>query len=241
VAQRICRKKSLEHIPRREYIIRHYPLWVEDVGAAPFGFKGAGFSSMRNPLRRYYGLGDLHFVTFSCYRRRSFLGTRRARDRFVKILDELRSRHKFRVVGYVVMPEHVHLLLSEPAKGNPSKVLQVLKQKVFRALRRRPRRSAHGQLSLAFPEAGAEVAAFWQRRFYDFNVWSAKKLKEKLEYMHGNPVKRKLVTDPKDWPWSSWSYYAKGEEGLLRIDTLGEQSGRASSPSNSKKGQKPHP
>ena len=82
------------------------------------------------PLRRYYGLGDLHFVTFSCYRRRAFLGTRRARDRFLKILDEVRARHKFHVLGYVVMPEHVHLLLSEPVKVNPSRVLQVLKQKV---------------------------------------------------------------------------------------------------------------
>ncbi len=96
------------------------------------------------------------------------------------------------------MPEHVHLLLSEPAKGNPSKILQVLKQKVSRALRRKPSRSVPGQLSLAFPEAGADAEAFWQRRFYDFNVWSAKKVKEKLEYMHANPVVRGLVKDPKD-------------------------------------------
>ena len=91
---------------------------------------------MRNPLKRHYGQGDLHFVTFSCYRRRPLLGTVRARDRFVKILDEVRRRHGFRVVGYVVMPEHVHLLISEPTKKNPSKVLQVLKQKVARDLLR---------------------------------------------------------------------------------------------------------
>jgi putative transposase len=71
---------------------------------------------MRNPLRRYYGSGDLRFITFSCYRRLPFLGTRRARDRFVRILDEVRSRHGFRLIGYVVMPEHVHLLVSEPRK-----------------------------------------------------------------------------------------------------------------------------
>ncbi len=197
---------------------------------------------MRNPLRRHYGRGDLHFVTFSCYRRRPFLGTRRARDRFVEILDEVRSRHKFRIVGYVVMPEHVHLLLTEPAKGNPSKVLQVLKQTVSRALRRKPRRSAPGQLSLAFPEAGVHAMAFWQRRFYDFNVWSAKKVKEKLEYMHANPVKRKLVTHPREWPWSSWSYYAEGEKGLLPIDILGGgRTDREPSPANSRKSQNPHP
>jgi putative transposase len=219
----------------------HYPEWIGGVGAAPFGFKGAGFSSMRNPLQRYYGLGDLHFVTFSCYRRRAYLGTRRARDRFVKILDEVRSRHKFRVVGYVVMPEHVHLLLSEPAKSNPSKVLQVLKQKASRALRREPRRSVPGQLSLRFPEAAENSGAFWQRRFYDFNVWSAKKAKEKLEYMHANPVVRGLVKHPKDWPWSSWSNYAKGEQGLLRIDIFGEKQERNTLPAKAKKSQNPHP
>ena len=69
---------------------------------------------MRNPLRRYYGSGDLHFISFSCQRRHPFLGTRRTRDRFVRTLDEVRGRHGFRLVGYVVMPEHVHLLVSEP-------------------------------------------------------------------------------------------------------------------------------
>jgi len=61
---------------------------------------------------------------------------------------------------------------------------------------------------------------FWQRRFYDFNVWSRGKLKEKLNYMHANPVMRKLVKHPKNWPWSSWSFYERGEEGLVRIDPV---------------------
>ena len=130
------------------------------MGAAPFGFKGAGFSSMRNPLRRHYGRGDLHFVTFSCYRRRPLLGTRRARDRFVRILGEVRSRHAFRLIGYVVMPEHVHLLLSEPKKGSPSKVLQVLKQKVSRALRGRGKKSVSGQLLLPFSRMATDATAF---------------------------------------------------------------------------------
>ena len=199
---------------------------------------------MRNLLRRYYGWGDLHFVTFSCFRRRPFLATRRARDHFVKILDQVRSRHSFRIVGYVVMPEHVHLLIDEPSGNTPSKVLQVLKQKVSRALRAKPSRVLQGQLPLAFLDAGANgnAAAFWQRRFYDFNVWSAKKVKEKLEYMHANPVKRKLVTHPRDWPWSSWSHYANGEEGLLRIDGLGDGKNDAEClRANSRESQKPHP
>ena len=79
---------------------------------------------------------------------------------------------------------------------------------------------ANGQLSLPFEGSGDEGAHFWQRRFYDFNVWSEKKLKEKLEYMHANPVQRKLVEHPKDWPWSSWANYAGRGERKIRIDSV---------------------
>ena len=240
VGQRNCYEKFFGNAHYRSVSSGHHLWQIGELGAAPFGFKGAGFSSMRNPLRRYYGLGDLHFVAFSCYRRRPFLGRGRARDRFVKILDEVRSRHKFRVLGYVVMPEHVHLLLSEPEQGSPSKVLQVLKQKVSRALRGRTK-SSSDQLSLPLSAQGLEAKHFWQRRFYDFNVWSEKKVCEKLNYMHRNPVDRKLVVHPKDWPWSSWSHYAKGEAGLLRIDNFEEKKGEKIRTANLKKGQIPHP
>ena len=187
------------------------------VGAAPCDFQGAGFlfPSMRYPLKRFYGRGDLHFVTFSCYQRRPLLGTHDARDGFVKVLDEVRKRHKFQLIGYVVMPEHVHLLMSEPPKGNPSKVLQVLKQKTSGELQK----EREWPLALRLPKERNEEEHFWQRRFYDFNVYSEKKLKEKLDYMHANPVTRKLVAHPKDWPWSSFSFYAKGE-GLIPIDAV---------------------
>ena len=195
---------------------------------------------MRNRLQRLYGGGDLHFVTFSCYRRRPMLGAARARHCFVQILDQVRSRHRFQLIGYVVMPEHVHLLVSEPKKGTPSKVLQVLKQKVSRALQKRLRKSSSAQLTLRFAAVEPSAPAFWQRRFYDFNVWSEKKVKEKLDYMHRNPVERKLVLHPKDWAWSSWSHYEKGETGLIRIDTVET---KEIQPANSRKQQRqePHP
>jgi putative transposase len=194
---------------------------------------------MRNPLQRLYGRGDLHLVTFSCYRRRPFLGTPRARHRFVKVLDQVRNRFGFLLIGYVVMPEHVHLVLSEPKTGNPSKVLQVLKQKVARALLRRPKKSLAAQLPFPFPPSRPEAPAFWQRRFYDFNVWSEKKLREKLDYMHRNPVQRKLVLHPKDWLWSSWSDYERGQQGMIRIDTPGSKAEQTKP--EARKLQRPHP
>jgi putative transposase len=169
-------------------------------------------------LRRYYGKGHLHFITFSCYRRLPLLKTVRVRDTFVKELGKVRDEMGFQLLGYVVMPEHVHLLMSEPPRGTPSTVLKKLKLRVARRLRKRRRPACAGQMRLPFTEMGEPLRAFWQARFYDFNVYSQGKKKEKLNYMHANPVIRGLVKHPRDWPWSSWSFYWKGEPGLVRID-----------------------
>ena len=185
---------------------------------------------MPRKLKRYHGRGDLHFITFSCYERRALLRTVRVRDLFLKILEQERQRCAASVVGYVVMPEHVHLLLSEPKKGTLAKLMQVLKQRVSHAMRRRRRREVSGQLSLAFPVSPAGLRRFWQRRYYDFNVYSAQKIREKLDYIHTNPVKRKLVMHPKDWPWSSWAFYARGEPGVVKIEPTGDERQRSDSP-----------
>jgi REP-associated tyrosine transposase len=147
---------------------------------------------MANKLIRIYGRGHLHFITFSCYRRVPFLRSVRARNVFVQILGQVRDRYEFSLVGYVVMPEHVHLLIGEPTKGTPSTVIQVLKQRVSRRLRRKKRAIA-GQLNLNFESGEPPQPQIWQRRFYDFNVWSLKKRVEKLHYVHMNPLKRRLV------------------------------------------------
>jgi putative transposase len=174
---------------------------------------------MTKDLVRIYGRGQLHFITFSCYRRLPFLRTPRARNLFVQILGEVRERYQFSLVGYVVMSEHVHLLIGEPTTGTPSTVIQVLKQRVSRRLRRRRRRPAN-QLNLDFGDDDGLPRSFWQRRFYDFNVWSLKKRVEKLHYMHMNPFKRKLAAHPKDWPWSSYSFYSTRKAGLVPIDPV---------------------
>ena len=132
---------------------------------------------MPRNLKRYYGRGDLHFVTFSCYRRLPLLARRERRDLFLKSLETIREKYELVVVGYVVMPEHVHLLVGEPRKQNLSVALKALKQGVSRRVLKRLRLKA-GQAKLF---AGAvRLHHFWQARFYDFNVWSPKKRVEKL-------------------------------------------------------------
>jgi putative transposase len=146
------------------------------------------------------------------------LASVRSRNQVIEILGEVCAKYGFALVGYVVMPEHAHLLISESPAAPPAKVVQVFKQRVSRRMRTK-RRGRTGQLSLRFPEAHGELRRFWQRRYYDFNVYSRKKLWEKLHYMHANPVEERLVRHPRDWPWSGWSFYAKGK-GLLTIDPV---------------------
>jgi REP element-mobilizing transposase RayT len=83
--------------------------------------------AVRRKLTRYYGAGDLHFITCSCYRRQPLLGTPRRRDLFLTVLEQVRRRYHFVVAGYVIMPEHIHLLIGEPQVKTPSTVMQALK------------------------------------------------------------------------------------------------------------------
>src|SRR5579872_5602108 len=165
---------------------------------------------MPTNLHRYYGAGYLHFITTSCYQRRALLGTPQNRDLFLEVLERVRRRLGFVVVGYVVMPEHVHLLISEPERGDPSVVMKVLKQSFARQLLTRRRTGVDPQECFLWKIPLTE-GHVWQHRFYDFVVFTEKKRVEKLRYMHRNPVKRGLTRDPQEWAWSSYRHYADGE------------------------------
>ena len=137
----------------------------------------------------------------------------RRRDLFLRVFEEVRQSYQFVVVGYVVMPDHSHLLMSEPDHGTPPTVMQVVKQRFARRVLNRKR---HNPLQAAlWPEPPQHV---WQKRFYDFHVWSERKRVEKLRYMHRNPVQRGLVLKPEEWLWSSFRHYAYGERGPVLVD-----------------------
>ncbi len=143
------------------------------------------------------------------------LGRVRARNAAVRILREVRARYSFALMGYVIMTEHVHLLISESVAVKPAKVIQVFEQRLSRRMHGKKR--AGKGLALRFPGQDGGLRRFWQRRYYDFNVYSRAKVQEKLHYMPANPVKENLVQHPGDWPRSSWSYWYRGE-GLLQMD-----------------------
>ena len=105
-----------------------------------------------------------------------------------------------RVSGYVVMPDHVHLLLSELRCETLAVAIKLLKQGVS------------GRLIGNAPR-------FWEKRYYDFHVHSQEKFQEKLRYIHRNPVKKELCARPEDWKWSNFRHYATGVEGIVEIES----------------------
>src|SRR6266567_8619275 len=165
---------------------------------------------MPTKLHRYYGAGYLHFITTSCHQRSALLGT--PQNRFLEVMEQVRRRYRFVVVGYVVMPEPFICMFGEPERGDPSVVMKVLKQSFARRLLGRLRAAADPRQSCLWDTALA-VGHVWQHRFYDFVVFTEKKRVEKLRYMHRNPVARGLVLAPEQWTWSSYRHYAAGEPG----------------------------
>jgi putative transposase len=150
-------------------------------------------------LKRFQETGHSHFVTFSCYHRQPLFTASPAMRIFELALERVRRSFRLCVYGYVVMPEHVHLLVSEPERGVLADALKSLKQGVSRRL-------------------VGEAEHFWQKRYYDFNVRNYRQFVEKLRYIHRNPVKRGLCERPEDWEWSSFRQYAIGCEGRVEIE-----------------------
>src|SRR5258708_7497735 len=114
------------------------------------------------------------------------------------------------------MPEHVHLLLSEPEKEMLAEALKSLKQGVSRRLL--PPQRAKCALA-GDPGLLADAAHFWQKRYYDFNIRNYRQFVEKLRYIHRNPVKAGLCKRPEDWQWSSFRHYATGCEARVEIES----------------------
>ena len=165
-------------------------------------------------LTRFHHSGQSHFVTFCCYHRRRLLTTNESRRTFELALERVRRSFRLQVYGYVIMTEHVHLLLSEPEKDTLADALKSLKQGVSRRLL--PKIS--GPLKPVFGLSGISDH-FWQKRYYDFNIRDYQQFVEKLRYIHRNPVKAGLCERPEDWERRSFRHYATGCEGTVELES----------------------
>ncbi len=177
-------------------------------------------------LLRFQESRQSHFVTFSCRHRRTYFVSRELFELFVQCLEEMRLRFDLSIYGYVVMPEHVHLLLSEPARVRLAAAIHFLKlafAKRARSLRFPGARIPEAQVSAQ--STGANLghnrtsSSFWEKRYHDRNVRDYDEFVAKLDYVHWNPVKRGLVRMEEEWKWSSYRHYAMREIGVVEIES----------------------
>ena len=149
-------------------------------------------------LERRQQTGDFHYITTSCSDKQFYLSTPKTAYVFEHALESHRCKYIFEVLGYVVMPTHVHLLISEPRTHPLSTVLGALKRSVSKQLPESP---------------------FWMPRYYDRNIFSKEERIEKLRYMHRNPVAWGLVASPGEYAWSSFNAYSLKQKGVVEIAT----------------------
>jgi len=175
----------------------------------------------RKTRRRFEHLNEVRFLTCSCYHRLPLFGNDRIKDVFIEELAAARTGTVLRLIAYVVMPEHFHLLLI-PAlpQFTVSATLKDLKGAFANRVLRRWRRLDAPILAHLMDARGKPH--FWQiGGGYDRNIHSGEEFEEKINYIHSNPVIRGLIEHTTDWRWSSARWYA-GERGpdLLPIDMV---------------------
>ncbi len=160
-------------------------------------------------LHHHDNLGTARFITFSCFLRAPSLTLPNAMPILAREFDRVRQTHGFLVLGYVFMPEHVHLVILPSEGTRLGRVIGEIKSRSARAF-------------FATIPAGPRDATrvFWQRRCYDHNCRTTETVLEKIRYCHNNPVKRGLVTDPSEWTWSSYNAYLGKTDVPVTVDMI---------------------
>lgn len=157
----------------------------------------------------------VHFVTFSVNKKRRLFELDHPKRIFLGILnDELKS-FTAKCIGFVIMPNHIHLLIQFSETNQLSSFIHALKRKSSFRIRNWYR----GKASSYFEEIN-DLDHFWQPKCYSFEIESNEKLEEKLNYTHDNPVRTGLVERPEEWKWSSAGFYSLGKSVGVPIEYI---------------------
>lgn len=165
-----------------------------------------------------------HYVTTVTFKRVPVFRNDYACQLFIESLARTRQHCDFKLIGYVVMPDHVHLILNPRAKAI-SEVMRRLKSSSARLildwLRQYKYSASLGKLQLEVPQSNSHTHALWQKGFSSIDLWSPRFILQKLSYIHLNPIRARLCNHPADWRWSSYGAYLKHESDNVPIEIDG--------------------
>jgi len=163
----------------------------------------------------------VHYVTAVTYQRVPVFKSGEACALFVEALAETRLKDPFKLIGYVVMPDHFHLL-ANPLGLNITTVVGKLKgrsaSKILKRLRKEEQMETLRRLELPRALASGQTHALWLQDFSSINIWSHKFIRQKLNYIHLNPVRAGLCDHPAKWKWSSYHAYFPHDTQAVPIE-----------------------
>jgi REP element-mobilizing transposase RayT len=162
-----------------------------------------------------------HYVTLVTYNRVPIFKSERACEIFVDVLGEVRQRFSYKLIGYVLMPDHVHAIINLRT-ANISQWLHKVRGNSARRILTWLREEGHllslKKLALIPPQKKKHTHAVWQKDPSVIDLWSARFIRQKLNYLHLNPVRAGLCNHPADWKWSSYRAYLPHKEGEVPIE-----------------------
>jgi len=162
-----------------------------------------------------------HYVTLVTYHRASVFRSDVACQLFIDALRETRERYPYKLVGYVLMPDHVHAIVNNRS-GTISDWLRRIRgnsaRKILAWLRDEGHLSSLKKLALVHPQKRQHTHSVWQKDPSVIDLWSHKFVRQKLNYLHLNPVRAGLCQHPAEWKWSSYRAYLPHQQGEVPIE-----------------------
>ena len=183
-------------------------------------------------LSRIYLPGEIYFITTNIYQRSKIFNKDWACKLFIDVLNKCRLKYRFKLYGYVIIPDHVHLLIMPDDKMNISEIIHRIKGNfAYQYIMARNHEGSatrgglnHASKRVADPlwvgDHRIHINPIWQKSFYDHIIRNDLDFEEKLGYIHGNPIKHRLIDNLDNYPWSSYQNYYFNHNDLIEIDYL---------------------
>jgi putative transposase len=173
-------------------------------------------------LPRFHVEGYVYYITTVTYNRLPIF----TRPSFIiPLIDSLNFyhyKHDFKLLGYVIMPDHIHLLIWPFGESTISDIMRGYKEFTAKRIVRQAEAENTEEWIAAFRQAGRDTGRsnnkVWQDSYWDTNIYTERFLRQKLNYIHHNPIRAGLVDRPEDYVYSSYRNYTLEEEWLIEID-----------------------
>lgn len=151
-----------------------------------------------------------HYLTFVAFRRVPIFQSENICQFLIDALKETKEKYPFKLIGYVIMPDHIHLIVN-PLGCDIDIVGKELKgisaNKVIKWLKENEYFSSLEKLKLTNEKKRNHSFSVWQKKVKSVDLWSHKFILQKLNYVHLNPVRAELCDHPAKWKWSSYNAY----------------------------------